>query len=88
MDRKEQCQHIFQNHSSQNFRLQVFRGRYSSGYCLPHALICEVLYPSLFMRKKLKIKLKTMLINIHVFLKMKQDLNWTEKLAIWDGHYI
>ena len=40
------------------------------------------------MRKKLKIGLKIMLINIHVFLKMKQDLNCTEKLALWDGHYI
>ena len=48
------------------------RGRYSSmiSHCLPHTLICEVLNPSLFVRKKLKNSVEN-----KVFLVMKQDLN-------------
>ena len=57
-------------------------------YCLPHALICEVLNPSLFLRKKLTNLVENNAYKHHVFLVMKQGLNWTEKLSIWDGHYI
>ena len=35
-----------------------------------------------FCEQNLKIGLNTMMIKMNVFLKRKQDLNWTKKLAI------
>ena len=73
----------FKSCSYHFYSKQLLCERYSSmplfvkSYTLPY--FCEINW---------KIELKTMLINILVFLKMKQDLDWPEKHAIWNGHHI
>ena len=52
-------------------------------YCLPHAIMCEVLYPSLFFRKKLKNQVENNA-DKHTCV----SCNETRLKLDWDGHYI